>query len=129
MERFRCQSHCLGQRETKATLGPLVHRAFLAEMAETANKGQQAPQGHKVPLVLLVHKAPRERQAHRAFPAKTVCLVRRETSVHRAFLALLDETAEKANKVLLVLLVHKAQKATKATLEAVYQPLTSCLCT
>lgn len=113
----------------KVTPGQLVHRAFLAETAETANKGQQVPQAHKVLLVLLVHKAPRERKAHREFPAKTVCLVRRETSAPRAFLALLDETAEKANKVLLAPLVHKAPKATKATPEAVYQPLTSCLCT
>lgn len=117
MERFRCQSRCQGQRARKATPDLLVHREFLAEMAETANKGQQAPQGHKVLLVLLVHKAPRERKAH------------------KAFLALLDETAEKANKALLAPLVHKAllarreRRATKATLEAVYQPLTSCLCT
>jgi len=123
VERFRCQSRCQGQKETQDLL---VHREFLAGTAETANKGQQALQGHKV---LLVHKAPRERKAHKAFPAKTVCQVRRETSVHRAFLALLDETAEKANKALLVLLVHKGLKATKVTLEAAHQPLTSCLCT
>jgi hypothetical protein len=95
-------------------------------MAETANKGQQVPQGHKVLLVLLVLLV------HKAFPAKMVCLDRRETSVHRAFLALLDETAEMANKVLLVhkaRRVPKAKKAKKATLEAAYQPLTSCLCT
>ena len=126
MERFRCQSRCQGQRVRKETPGLLVHRAFLAETAETANKGQPEHLAHKVLLVLLVHKAPRERKAHKAFPAKTVCLVRRETSAHRAFLALLDETAEKANKAPLV---HKGPKATKATLEAVYQPLTSCLCT
>ena len=62
MERFRCQSRCLGQRET---LDPLVHREFQAETAETANKGQQVPQGHKVLLVLLVHKARRVLKATR----------------------------------------------------------------
>lgn len=127
MERFRCQSRCQGQRVTQ---DPLVHRAFLEETAETANKGQQAPQGHKVLLVLLVHKAPRERKAHRAFPAKTVCLDQRETSAPRAFLALQDETAETANKGLLVLLAlreRRATKETKATLEA-HLP-TSCLST
>lgn len=114
MERFRCQSRCLGQRVTR---DQLVHRAFLAEMAETANKGQLAPQGHKVLLALLVHKAPRERKAHRAFPAKTVCL------------ALQDETAEKAHKVLLVHKARRVPKAKKATLEAACPLLTSCLCT
>ena len=69
------------------------------------------------------------------FRCQSRCQGQKETPdllVHRAFLALLDETAEKANKALLaplVLLVHKGPKATKATLEAVYQPLTSCLCT
>lgn len=126
MERFRCQSRCPGQRVTKEILDPLVHRAFLAEMAETANKGQQAPQGHKV---LLVHKARRERKAHKAFPAKMVCQAQRETLAPRAFLALLDETAETANKVLLVHKARRVPKAKKATLEAAYQPLTSCLCT
>lgn len=124
MERFRCQSRCPGQR---VTLDQLVHREFLAETAETANKGQPAPQGHKVLLVLLVqlvHRAPRERKAHREFPAKTACLARRETLVHRAFLALQDETAEKAHKVRKV---PKARKAKKATLEA-HLP-TSCLST
>lgn len=116
MERFRCQSRCPDQ---KATQDPLVHREFPDETAETANKGQQAPQGHKVP---------RERKAHRGFPAKTACLVRRATSAHRAFLALQDEMAETANKVLLVPKVPRAQKAKKATLEAVHLPLTSCLC-
>lgn len=130
MERFRCQSRCQGQRVTKEILDPLVHREFLAEMAETANKGQQERLGHKV---LLVHKARRERKAHREFLAKMVCLDRRETSAHKAFLALLDETAETANKVLLVLLVllarreRRATKETKATLEA-HLP-TSCLST
>lgn len=121
MERFRCQSRCLGQKETQ---DPLVHKAFLAEMAETANKGQQVPQGHKVLLVLLVHKA---------FPAKMVYLDQRETSVPRAFLALQDETAETANKALLVhkaLLARRERRATretKATQEA-HLP-TSCLST
>ena len=133
MERFRCQSRCLGQ---KATPGLLVHREFPAETAETANKGQQEHLAHKVLLVLLVHKAPRERKAHRAFLAKMACLDQRETLVHRAFLALQDETAEKANKVLLALLVHKvllarrerrATKETKVTQEAHLQ--TSCLST
>ena len=111
MERFRCQSRCPGQRVTQ---DPLVHRAFLAEMAEMANKVQQERLGHKV---LLVHKARRERKAPRAFPAKTVCL------------ALQDETAETANKVLLVHKARRGPKVTRVTQEAACRPLTSCLCT
>lgn len=118
MERFRCQSRCLGQKETQ---DHKVHKVFLEETAETANKGQLVLLGHKV---LLVHKA---------FPAKTVCLDQRETSVPRAFLALQDETAETANKALLVhkaLLARRERRATretKATQEA-HLP-TSCLST